>query len=275
VISVNPSPADLRVIAIDWSGQKKSPRKKIWLAEVTGGQMVRAECGRNREEIVDHLIAMGDEETNLVIGLDFAFSFPLPFCTEGGFTDHADIWRNVAEHGEDWLSTCCHPFWGRPGKKRPQHEYHFRKTEDLVSSELSTKAKSVFQIGGGGAVGTGSIRGMPHLLRLLDRGFNIWPFTSAEPPLVLEIYPRTLTGPVTKSKAEHRTRYFQQHPFPEIDTDSLARATSCEDAFDAAVSAVSMFRHLDQILALPQETDPHYLLEGKIWTPDDDSQPAA
>lgn len=266
---------NLRVIAVDWSGQKKSPRRKIWLAEVTGDRLVRLECGRNREELVDHLIGEAKRSTNLVVGLDFAFSFPQGFCREHGAEDHLAVWRLVTERGEEWLSTCCHPFWGRARKKRPQHDYHFRDTDSEVSSHVGTNAKSVFQIGGAGAVGTGSIRGMPHLLRFREKGFKIWPFTNAEPPLVIEIYPRTLTGAVTKSKADHRARYFQQHSFPEIDSKDLPLVSSCEDAFDAAISAVSMARHLDQILALQQETDLPYSLEGKIWTPGDDSKPEA
>ena len=68
-------------------------------------------------------------------------------------------------------------------------------------------AKSTFQIGGAGSVGTGSLRGMPHLRRLRQAGFSIWPFHSASPWTVMEIYPRLLTGPVHKSSHEHRARY--------------------------------------------------------------------
>src|SRR6202012_1913196 len=37
-------------------------------------------------------------------------------------------------------------------------------------------AKSPFQIGGSGSVGTGSLRAMPALLRLREAGFRVWPF---------------------------------------------------------------------------------------------------
>ena len=77
----------------------------------------------------------------------------------------------------------------------------------------------MFQIGGAGAVGTGSIRGMPHLLTLADSGFTIWPFVSGGLPTVVEIYPRALTGPVNKgshgissnARPAPRTRSMQRY----------------------------------------------------------------
>src|ERR1035438_6219537 len=36
--------------------------------------------------------------------------------------------------------------------------------------------KSPFQIGGAGAVGTGTLRGIPELERLHEAGFRVWPF---------------------------------------------------------------------------------------------------
>ena len=39
----------------------------------------------------------------------------------------------------------------------------------------SVRPKSTFQIGGAGAVGTGSLRGMPHLLTLREAGCAVWP----------------------------------------------------------------------------------------------------
>ena len=124
--------------------------------------------------------------------------------------------------------------------------------------------KSVFQIGGAGAVGTGSIRGMPYLATLRAAGFSIWPFHKVQTPLVIEIYPRLLTGPVNKSDFGERQAYLARH-CPEIDCTLACKAASSEDAFDAAVSAVIMNRHLDEILALPPARDRKELIEGRIW----------
>src|SRR5947207_2673911 len=82
--------------------------------------------------------------------------------------------------------------------RRPTLEEHLRRTDRDVPGIGGIRPKSVFQIGGAGAVGTGSIRGMSLLKRLSDAGFAVWPFDSAQFPLVVEIYPRLLTGSVKK-----------------------------------------------------------------------------
>jgi hypothetical protein len=260
------APQPIRVTAIDWSGAKAGERNKIWLAEVVGGRMVRLESGRTREEVVAHLSSEVASGQRMIVGLDFAFSFPLWFCRELGASDGPGVWRAVAEHGEEWLATCPRPFWGRPGKKRPALPAHFRETEAHAAEELRTQPKSVFQIGGGGAVGTGSIRGMPHLETLHSAGFSIWPFQSPTLPMVLEIYPRTLTGPVVKSDPASRATYLDGR-FPEMTAAHHLAAATSEDAFDAAVSAVLMARHLDEILALAWPDDGVIRLEGAIWSP--------
>jgi hypothetical protein len=169
----------------------------------------------------------------------------------------------VAARGEAWLKECPEPFWGRPGRTRPELEAHFRETEDATAPIAGHQPKSVFQIGGGGAVGTGSLRGMPQLLTLREGGYAVFPFDAPRLPLVLEIYPRTLTGPVKKSREDARAAYLDGR-FPEMTAEQLEAATSSEDAFDAAVSAAIMARHLEEILGLEQP-EGVARLEGAIW----------
>ena len=59
-------------------------RRKIWLAEVIRGELVRLENGRNREEIARLLIEEAMKDRRFVVGLDFAFSFPMWFCEKLG-----------------------------------------------------------------------------------------------------------------------------------------------------------------------------------------------
>src|SRR5207249_2347049 len=101
--------------------------------------------------------------------------------------------------------------------------------------------KSVFQIAGAGAVGTGSLRGMPALLDLRAAGFAIWPFDPPRLPMAVEIYPRWLTGRVNKSSPIARALYLATR-FGEENRALLRTAASSEDAFDAAVSALRMAR---------------------------------
>ena len=256
-----------RTIAVDWSGAKSRERSKIWLAEVRGSRLTRLESGRGRREVVEHLVA--DARGEVVIGLDFAFSFPRWFAEEQGAESIDELWRVVAEQGEEWLNRCPHPFWVKRGKPKPELKdpsWHLRRTEQVASQKDGAAPKSVFQIGGAGQVGTGSIRGMPYLARLQADGFSIWPFDEVKTPLVIEIYPRLLTGRVNKSDDDARTRHLAEG-FPEIDGALAGRAASSEDAFDAAVSAVMMARHLNEISALSASRDSTDLIEGRIWWP--------
>jgi hypothetical protein len=117
---------------------------------------------------------------------------------------------------------------------------------------------------GASQVGPGSVRGIPHLLRLRAAGFAIWPFEDARPPALLEIWPRALTRAVVKSRRADRIDYLGRQ-VPELHEPLRSVAARTEDVFDAAVSAAVMARHLDEILEL--RADSEYALEGRIWAP--------
>ena len=124
-----------RVIAVDWSGAKIGAGTKIWLAEVRDGRLTRLESGRDGIEVVEHLIDDAVADPDVVIGLDFAFSFPRWFAKKRGAKSIEDLWNLVAEEGEEWLRNCPHPFWGRSGKRKPKLCEHFRLTEKRASEQ--------------------------------------------------------------------------------------------------------------------------------------------
>lgn len=254
-----------RIIAIDWSGDARNAGSKIWLAEAEAGQLTDLRTGLDHDGIVRHLrreVGRGP----LVVGLDFAFSFPGWFVQEQGFAAAPELWAAMQGGlAERWLSACEPPFWGRPGKRKCNGYEQFRHTEHEYRSR-GHQAKSVFQIGGAGAVGTGSLRGIPVLHRLRRAGFSVWPFEPAADATLVEIYPRALTGPVVKSDATARRAYLEDC-FPELDKATSQRAASSEDAFDAAVSALVMWQARDELAALPESTAPAMRLEGAIWAP--------
>lgn len=253
----------MRVVAVDWSGKLRRAEEFTWLAEVRDGELASLENGRGREELVDHVIALAEDEPRTAVGLDFGFSFPAWWCDEQCWRDVRDVWAAMARDAERLLEGCEPPFWGRPQKRNPlPADRRYRRTE-IVDAD---GAKSVFQIGGAGAVGTGSLRGMPHLETLAQRGFDIWPFGSAAWPRVVEIYPRALTGPVNKSSwRKRRDLLFAR--FGDQSAMLLERAAGSEDAFDAAVSALVMAEHARQLSELAPTDDPRLAIEGKIWRP--------
>lgn len=256
-----------RVLAVDWSGAQRGARSKIWLAEVRDGRLTRLESGRDRREVVKHLIKDAKKDPNVVVGLDFAFSFPRWFADREGARSIDELWRLVAERGKEWLRDSPRPFWGGAGSKRPTGLKLLRNTDKRASDLMKgANPKSVFQINGPGTVGKGSIRGMPRLAALRQKGFSIWPFHEVKSPLVVEIYPRLFTGPVNKSDYSAR-KVLLAGDFPEIDDEFAREAASSDDAFDAAISAVVMGRHLDEISKLTTSRDPTELLEGRMWWP--------
>ena len=254
----------MKIIAIDWSGVTVNARNHIWLAESdTPGHLLRLECGRDRHDIANYLT----HSDASVIGFDFAFSFPLWFLDTLGIRSGPDLWQHVAAYGESWLSACEPPFWGRPGHARPTTGTNgFRRTELAVPKTAGIAPKSIFQIGGAGAVGTGSIRGMPILHELHLAGARVWPFTDGSYPVVVEIYPRLLTGAVNKSNPLSRKQLLARR-FPSLGGGLAGLAAKSEDAFDALVSALVMSEHADDLLDLPVERDPELRAEGRIWHP--------
>lgn len=266
-----------RAIAVDWSGALTRADRKIWLAECEpdagvplGVRVLRLECGRSRDEVIDHLLHCVAADPNVVVGLDFSFSFPAWFLEEYGCRSVVDAWSLAEREGERWLAECPPPFWGKPGVRRPALDSardEFRLTERRVPTVGGVRPKSTFQVGGAGAVGTGAVRGMPHLRRLRDGGCAVWPFDAPRLPaaaLVVELYPRLLTGPVPKRREDARAAHLRER-FPSLPHPIRRASIASEDAFDALCSAVGMAQRAESLAALAPSTTMPGLLEGEIW----------
>ncbi|RXH54407.1 hypothetical protein [Granulicella sibirica] len=289
-----------RVVAVDWSGDKgPGQRKKIWAGVWTAspkgrtmGGTVTLEGGRTRDELSGWLVEMARQTPRMVVGFDFIFSYPAWFLKEHGVASAEGFWRSVASgQGEKWLARECEDirFWGKPRKKPeefcgPLMHRMMRRTdmEVKVVAQIAEPAKaarvvgiapkSPFQIGGSGSVGTGSLRGMPYLLKLREAGFSVWPFDVPSFPMVVEMYSRLMTGPVNKSSEEARTAYLarkkkESAAFVGLSRAVIAAARESEDAFDALVSCLVMTEFRGEFPELRQATDPAYAIEGQTWTP--------
>jgi hypothetical protein len=217
--------------------------------------------------VIDELVARAGEQPGVVVGLDFSFSLPAWFLDQCGYGGARELWDAAARDGEAWLQECAPPFWGLPGRRRPELPAHLRRTEAEVAAVGGIRPKSSFQIGGAGSVGTGSVRGFPALARLQDAGYAIWPFDDpAAAPVAVEIWPRTFTGSVVKSDPAARAEHLDSR-FPGLDRAHRDHAVGSEDAFDAAVSALVMSSHEDALRALPPRREPEYRREGCVWAP--------
>jgi len=260
-------------MAVDWSGRSgRDQRRFLWLAEAVNGELVRLEGGRTRTEVIELLIAEAARDPNLIVGVDFAFSLPAWYLQQQ--LTPRQLWALLADEAltpgmrrlglTRWMNRPELPFWiTGEAHARLAPTQMLRRTEQEVRVP-GVQPKSVFQLVGAGQVGRGSLYGMGALHRLAGAGFRIWPFDPSGLPLVVEIFPRVLTGPVRKNSPSERERYLEAVPM-RPDLGRLAAAS--EDAFDAAVSAVVMAARLEELRMLPDA--PGYALEGKIWQPSD------
>lgn len=256
-----------RILAVDWSGDKRVGHQRIWLCEAAAGEVRRLENGRSRSEIAEHLIEEADRDPDFVVGLDFAFSFPAGFLGKRAHKQVETVWEEAERLGEKWLAHCPFPFWGKPGRKKPDlGDPLYRRTELDVADQTGFRPLSVFQIGGAGAVGVGSIRGMPILGRLRAAGFSIWPFHRPRLPLVVEIWPRLFMGSLKKSVAGERRRFLEE-TVPGVGRRVRRSAEESDDALDALVTALAMDRSQAGFATLGRARDRIARLEGEIWRP--------
>jgi hypothetical protein len=272
---------------------------------VASGGTVRLESGRTRVELCEWLVELARETPRMVVGIDCCFSYPAWFLAEHGCATVFDFWRAVAGgRGEEWLHRECEDgrFWGVTGTartgKRPAEFSGDRLRRMMRGTDWENKvavrreggdaeraakmkgitAKSPFQIGGSGSVGTGSLRAMPVLERMRDAGFRVWPYEGAAlgakspKPLLVEMYTRLLTGPVAKSNELARRAYLlakkkTDAAYAGLGRGVLAKAAGSEDAFDALVSCLEMVRWKDEFAGLKATRDEVLRLEGITWRP--------
>jgi hypothetical protein len=252
-----------RFVAVDWSGKAKGAAEFIWVAEVVDGRLTQLRNGWTRPAVVEHLRSLARPDERVVVGLDFAFSLPAWWLEERGLADAPALWEHLAAGEAERILQAGEtppPFWGRPGSRKA---VALAGREALRETEGGSRAKSVFQIGGAGAVGTGSLRGMA-LLPQLAEAYAIWPW-AVGPRVALEIYPRAFTGPVNKSSWAERHRWLFARHERQQPHDLLERAAGSEDAFDAAASALAMAAGREELRALTAQ--PRWRREGSIWPP--------
>lgn len=230
------------------------------------GALVALEGGFVRDEVAPRLLALADAHGTLAIGLDFAVGVPAWYARERlDAHDAPTLWARL-DAAQDTALACEAPWWGRPGVGRwpalADPTRAFRRTERAVAESHGVRPKSVFQVGGAGAVGTGTLRGMRTLLALRDAGVAIWPWDAPRAVTAAEIYPRLATGAVVKSSAAARASFVDAlGPLvPRALRDDVAAS---EDALDAACAALAMHRALASGWpAVPDDADAR--LEGWI-----------
>ncbi len=255
------------VLAADWSGAATGEARTLWLASARptdhGGVLTDLRP-RSRRQAAEAILDAAAADPALVVGLDFSFSMPAWWLDVCGLASARDLWSDT-DRLEAWLAECSPPFWGRPGHRRPVSTggSPLRLTEQAAPG----RPGSVFQIGGAGAVGTASLRGMPTLAVLRAAGFAIWPFDPWTLPVVVEVWPRLAIGHLVKSCPDARRRWAR------TETGRLGRVDpgvihESPDALDAAAAALRLCERSDRVR--PDIDDATVAREGWIdgvpWT---------
>jgi gamma-glutamylcyclotransferase (GGCT)/AIG2-like uncharacterized protein YtfP len=262
--------ARMTAIAVDWSGDRTpaGQRRKLWCAIARGGALVELAAGRTREELVRELEARIGAERELALGLDFCFGLPAWHARALGCASSDDVWAEVARRGEEWLARAESPFWRARAPRAEEWGTRtpFRRTEGEGLPSRGDKPLSIYQLVGA-QVGTGSLRGMPYLPRLRAAGAAIWPFDAARLPLVVELYPRVFTGPLSKRDANARALALEPYGVRQLPGALRRHALAGDDAFDAALSALGMLAAARELVRLPDARDAQERLEGRILRP--------
>ncbi|WP_446744842.1 hypothetical protein [Silvibacterium acidisoli] len=254
------------LIAIDWSGAKDaaSQRKHIWAAKLSGNDL-SLDSRRTRDEVTAWLIEQKRLYPRLLVGLDFAFSFPLWYVEQHGPAIH-DFWTYIEENAERLILCKETPFWGRaahPKPRRLSREESLRQT-DLHTIVNGQYPKSAFQVNYPGAVGTATLRGAKHLLELQRAGFSIWPFQHPGKQSIVEIYPRLFTQ-IPVSRLDERRKFLDADRFRWLPKEVSRDAIQSVDAFDALVSVLGMRDRCEEFLKTAGNLSHANRLEGKIF----------
>lgn len=268
------------VVAVDWSGDVRAEtgvHDKLWVAEVVDGELVALDPSSRAGSCARIVALAGRWGPELLAGLDVGFAYPSWFLAELGMADGPRLWAAAAAAADlpragpgpfpgarPFPDVTATPFFGWKGSSAPPPPRRFRACE-VAARAAGYQPKSTFQVGGAGAVGTGTWRALPHLHRLSAAGLAVWPFDPATgAPVVAEVYPRMHTGPVVKSRflaREARWGELVGGWGMTVGAGLVARALGSEDAFDAAVTALSLARAGP---VPPPPTDPLARREGWI-----------
>jgi len=259
-----------RIIAIDWSGSQddSTQKKTIWIADWRERtRTLTLECGRTRRQAMDYVVRAAGEDPALVVGFDFAFSFPADFARRLGCDKAEELWKAIGNLGSSWMQgEWPDEFYVVHGRKKPEF-FKDGSRQELRATDSLYKAQPIFKLGVGG-VGRASIAGQPLLLTLLDQGFSIWPFHETRYPLALEIYPGAYWEGLKRKEPDQRRESLATPRFSWIaDAEVRGKAIASRDAFDALISVAAMHAGREELAVLQQSTDAVELLEGKIWRP--------
>jgi hypothetical protein len=268
-----------RILGIDWSGAEKRANQRIYVAELDPAArriatVVRAADRKAVERFLD-----GDELVlatrwrdwagpqhlgtgqRVLVGIDFAFSFPGGFVLPGRGQDWS--WENLAR----WTTRLADSNLEVEIRRLPELRRQFflgkgdaaepllRATEHELADQHRARPSSVLHLVGAQQVGRGAIRGIAMLDRLRGTPDTaIWPFCAPGGVTIVEVFPRLwLKADMHKEHLPDRLAQLEHWERDGITFAENAR-TACvasADAIDAAAAAIGLAR-LDRLRPLAE-----------------------
>jgi hypothetical protein len=204
-----------RFIGVDWSGARGPRLPGLQVAELLAGgtkpDLIPCPDGSqwSRDAFVAWLIETSRTPQRILIGFDFAFSFPKKDRKQffpgmpNGPSYAEDLWRCVELYCSNTESFYAVSFikntnYGRYFQGGDLFERRLRITDQRCHQSGLGCPESIFRLVGPTQVAKGSLAGMRvlnHLCQTMDN-FSVWPFDSipSSRPVVtaVEIYPSAL-----------------------------------------------------------------------------------
>ena len=204
-----------RFVGVDWSGARGPGLPGLQVAMATAGRcppcLVPPPDGRKnwtRGVFTDWLVETLSGNDRVLVGLDFAFSFPRRDTGEffPGVPDPdapstaCDLWQRVDKICEDTEDFYAGTFvederYAPYFQDGARYEHRLRMTDEHCDQKGLGRPETVFKLVGPTQVGKGSLAGMRvlHHLRRQVSHLCIWPFDrlpkSRSVAVVVEVYP--------------------------------------------------------------------------------------
>jgi len=290
-----PSMAFDRFVGVDWSGACGPRLPGLQVAMATAGwcppwtagrcppRLVPPPDGRKnwtRGVFTDWLVETLPGNDRVLVGLDFAFSFPRRDTGEffPGVPDPdapstaCDLWQRVDDlceaTGRDFFAGAFvekgwyAPYFLLPGKRGARYKYRLRMTDERCHHVDLGRPETVFKLVGPTQVGKGSLAGMRvlHHLRREVSHLCIWPFDrlpkSRSVAVVVEVYPGAFVrmsgaeaGKVRDMEMLNRImEFYDSEPL----RDDVLEGRADDNKADALIVAAAL-RRLSR--------------KGKVWNP--------
>ncbi|EIT72229.1 MULTISPECIES: hypothetical protein [Hydrocarboniphaga] len=206
-------------VAIDWSGASGPAYAGIAVARCRAGmaapQLVRPADARGRwtrSAVFDWLVAEGDRNQRLLVGIDMAFALPAPFEAP------PQLWARIETHCAQDADFTGHRyvegdtrFW-RSGKQPADWIGHQRPAELACIAQGLGHPQTPLKLIGPKQVGLGTLAGARLLHRLREQRparWAIWPFDDVarddRRSACVEIYPRLFIRKAAGGNAKLRS----------------------------------------------------------------------